>query len=115
LGSRGQRLAQHLAAEQLGKAQILAGAAKQIFLDGFQAQQSHQFIQYLTHQGWVPRKAKKGKDSSGRHGPRFSSSDQARRAVASSASQGSASTSGVTVSLASRRSIGSTSRMPSSA
>lgn len=40
--------------------------------------------------------------------------DQPLRAAANSASQGSASISGVTVSLASRRSIGSTSRTPSS-
>ncbi len=40
--------------------------------------------------------------------------DQPLRAAANSASQGSASVSGVTVSLASRRSIGSTSRTPSS-
>jgi len=47
-GSR-QRLAEHLPAEQLAKTQVLAAAAKEVFLDRLQGQQVHQIFQYLAH------------------------------------------------------------------
>ena len=49
LAGRRQRLAEHLAAEQLAKAQVLAAAAKEVFLDRLQGQQVHQIFQYLAH------------------------------------------------------------------
>ncbi len=49
LARRRQRLAQHLAAEQLAEAEVLADAAEQVLLDGFEAQQGDQFVEHLGH------------------------------------------------------------------
>jgi len=46
-----QGLAQHLAAIQLAKTQVLAAAAEQVFFNGFEAQQVDQVVQHMTHQG----------------------------------------------------------------
>ncbi len=54
LAGRRQRLPQDLAAIELAEAEILAHAPEQVLLDGFQAQQSHQVVQYLGH-GVFPR------------------------------------------------------------
>ncbi|MCY1338606.1 hypothetical protein D9M69_244680 [compost metagenome] len=42
-------LAEHLAAEQLAEAQVLADAAEQVLFDGFEAQQRDQFVEHLGH------------------------------------------------------------------
>ncbi|MCY1350556.1 hypothetical protein D9M69_367920 [compost metagenome] len=42
-------LAEHLAAEQLAEAQVLADAAEQVLFDGFEAQQGDQFVEHLGH------------------------------------------------------------------
>lgn len=49
LAGRRQRLAEHLATEQLAKTQVLAAAAKEVFLNRLQRQQVHQIFQYLAH------------------------------------------------------------------
>ncbi|MCY1559041.1 hypothetical protein D9M68_960340 [compost metagenome] len=49
LAGRRHTLAEHLAAEQLAETQVLTDATKEVLLDGFQAQQGDQFVQYLTH------------------------------------------------------------------
>ncbi len=49
LARRRQRLPDHLAAEQLRKAQVLAVATEQVFLDPLQRQQAHQGIECLGH------------------------------------------------------------------
>ncbi|MDT4861373.1 hypothetical protein FQZ97_959750 [compost metagenome] len=49
LAGGGEGLAEHLAAEQLAEAEILADAAEQVFFDGFEAQQGDQFVEHLGH------------------------------------------------------------------
>src|SRR5690606_17646235 len=49
LAGRRQCLAQYLPTEQLTEAQIFAPAAKQVFLDFLQRQQTDQIIQQLAH------------------------------------------------------------------
>ncbi|CAI8705045.1 hypothetical protein EMIT0P265_100142 [Pseudomonas zeae] len=49
LTGRRQRLAEHLATEQLTETQILATATEQVFFDRFQGQQVDQIFQHLAH------------------------------------------------------------------
>ncbi len=53
-------LAEHLPAEQLGKAEVLAGAAEQVFLDAFQGQQVDQGVEYLGHFGILEKGGRTG-------------------------------------------------------
>ncbi len=60
LAGSGDHLAEHLPAEQLGKAEVLAGATEQVFLDAFQGQQIDQGVEYLGHFGILDKGGRTG-------------------------------------------------------
>ncbi|MNN40902.1 hypothetical protein D3C81_1549930 [compost metagenome] len=70
LAGGGEGLAEHLAAEQLAEAEVLADATEQVFFDGFEAQQGDQFVEHLGHgnllcKGCRPGHGRGGRRSSG--------------------------------------------------